>query len=267
MQKTRVGDVEIVALIDNVMSWPASDVYASATPQMLEPFRGDLDEAGLLALNFGCFLLIDREATVLVDTGWGPEFNGKLLEELEAAGIQRDAIDSVIFTHLHGDHTGWNLDRATGDPLFPRARFLVPKADFDHYAAADPASESFQRDIVPLMALNRIDLLDGEHSITASLTAIPTPGHTPGHTSIAIASAGETGYILGDVVLSTIDAVEPGWANTFDTDSTVAEATRRRVIAELVANRALVGASHIAVPGLGRFVSRGGGTAWEPLRS
>ena len=105
MERRRVGAVEIVALIDMVQSYPATAVYPNAG-DALSRFGGYLDADGAVALNFAAFLLIDGDERVLVDTGWGPEYQGKLPEELRAAGVQPDEITQVTFTHLHGDHTG-----------------------------------------------------------------------------------------------------------------------------------------------------------------
>ncbi len=261
MERRTVGNVEVIALIDNIQHYPATAVYAEAGAA-LQRYVGMLDAEGRLELNFASFLLVDGDRKLLVDTGWGPEFDGRLLAELAAAGVKPGDVDTVIFTHLHGDHTGWNFDRGTGKPLFPAARYLVPKADWDHYAAEQPPPDSFTRDVVPLKGLGLMDLIDGEQTLTPSLTAIPTPGHTPGHTSVAILSGGQHGFILGDVVISTIDAAEPAWPNTFETDTTIARATRHAVITRLAADGSLVGASHLPTPGFGRFTAKAGATVW-----
>lgn len=264
MQETSIGTVEIVALVDNVMPYGGALVYPHAG-EKLNAYKHLLDGNGAVALAFASFLVRDGSSTVLVDTGWGPEYQGKLLDELAAAGVSPAEVDTVIFTHLHGDHTGWNIDRATGKPIFGRARYLAPKADWDHYRAQDPQPGSFVRDMLPLEAEGRLEMVDGEHRLSPSLTAVPTPGHTPGHTSVAILSGGAHGYILGDVVISPIDALEPSFENSFDWDHGIAEKTRRRVMAELAERRALVGASHLPAPGLGRFAAKGAGFEWQPL--
>ena len=263
MERRTVGNVEVIALVDNIQHYPASTVYPEAG-DALRQYSAMVDGEGRLALNFACFLLIEGNRRTLVDTGWGPEYDGRLLTELAAAGIALSEIDAVIFTHLHGDHTGWNFDRASGAPLFPRARYLVPRADWDHDAAQQPPPDSFTRDIAPLVKAGLIDLIDGEHTLSPALTALPTPGHTPGHTSVAINSGGERGFILGDVVNSAIDAAEPAWPNAFEWDTSIAKATRLATIERLIAERSLVGASHLPVPGFGRFVRSNGGTAWVP---
>src|SRR5688572_20427156 len=220
MQKAKVGNVEVIALVDNIQPYPATAVYPDAG-DALQQYTGYFDAEGRVALNFGCFVCIDSDTRLLVDTGFGPEYGGKLLEELAEAGVDHGSITHVLFTHLHGDHTGWNIDRATGKPLFANATYLVPKGDWDHYRAANPRPESFTRDVEPLQSMKRMELIDGERTISWALTSVPTPGHTPGHTSVAISSGGAKGFILGDVVISPVDAEDPTLANGFDWDHDV----------------------------------------------
>lgn len=257
MQKTSIGSIEMVALVDTIQAYGASGVYPSAGD--LSRFAQHLDAEGRVPLNFASFLLRDGETLLLVDTGWGPEHGGRLLAELAEAGVKPAEVTHVLFTHLHGDHTGWNIDRQSGRPVFSGAKYLVPRKDWDHYSAA--GNDSFERDVRPLEALGCLDLVDGERTLSPGMTAVPTPGHTPGHTSVAVTSGSERGFILGDVVISALDAAEPDLDSVFDWDNGIARETRKRVIDRLVEERALVGASHLPAPGLGRFV-RGEGRQW-----
>jgi glyoxylase-like metal-dependent hydrolase (beta-lactamase superfamily II) len=259
--KARVGSIDIVALVDTVSGYPAATVYPQAGEAM-SAYANYLDADGNVVLNFGCYLLRDGLTTVLVDAGWGPEEGGRLPDELAAAGVAAAEVDFVLFTHLHGDHTGWNIDRATGKPLFANARYLLPGGDWSYYSKLEPQPASFARDVVPLLAAGVMELIDGEHSITPGITAVPTPGHTPGHTSAAVVSGGSRGYILGDVVISEVDLAEPGWPNAFDWDNDIARATRHRVLEQLT-ETTLVGASHIRSPGLGYFVIEDGRRSWQ----
>ncbi|HML97398.1 MAG TPA: MBL fold metallo-hydrolase [Tepidiformaceae bacterium] len=260
MKRTTVGNVEITALVDTIEAYPASTVYPNAD---LSRYTRHLDAEGRVPLNFGSFLVRDGALLLLVDTGWGPEHNGRLLAELAEAGVKPSQVTHILFTHLHGDHTGWNLDRATGKVRFPGARFLVPKLDWDHYLANPNAS--FERDVRPLEALGVMELVEGERALSAALTAIPTPGHTPGHTSLVITSGQERGFILGDVVISAVDAEDPEMDSVFDWDSGVARETRRKTVERLIADGSIVGASHLPAPGLGRFVREGRRQWWQAL--
>ena len=58
-----------------------------------------------------------------------------------------------------------------------------------------------------------MELVDGEVALTDELTTLPTPGHTPGHMSIMIASQGERGLILGDVLHNTVQVEHTDWVS------------------------------------------------------
>ena len=267
MQKTTVGSIEVTALVDTIEAYPGSVVYPKHD---LSGYARHLDSEGRVPLNFGSFLVRDGSTVLLVDTGWGPEHNGRLLAELAEAGVKPAHVTHVLFTHLHGDHTGWNLDRQTARPIFSEAKYLVPKKDWDHYSAAaavPPArdNDSFVRDVQPLEALGVMQLVEGEHTISAGLTAIPTPGHTPGHTSVVVTSGSERGFILGDVVISAIDAEDVTIRSVFDWDSDIALETRRATVERLIGACWLVGARHLPAPRLGRFAREGARQWWQTL--
>lgn len=264
MHRITVGNVEIVSLFDLYFGFDPHRVWPSAGDG-LEAYRDRLEANGDIGMDCLCFLLRADGRTTLVDTGMGPESSGRLLDELRDAGISPEEVDQVVFTHLHGDHTGWNLDRGTGQPLFSRARYLVPRGDWDEQTGASQPSGSFTRDVAPLRVLDRMELIDDGYVLGPSLTALHTPGHTPGHTSIAVTSGGEQALILGDVFLTTIDVEEPDWSSTFDSDMDVARRTRHAVLDRLEADGALVGAAHLRSPGLGRIVRVEGRRVWQAL--
>ena len=264
MKAIEVGDVLIFALSDTSGGYPATSNYPDAGAK-LDPYKDRLSSEGEVTLNFGCFLVQADGLTLLVDTGLGPESNGRLIEEIDATGVQRSEVTHVLFTHLHGDHTGWNLDRGTGRPLFPAATYLVPQGDWDHYRAANPIPGSFTRDVAPLEALGCLQLISGEHTISSSLITLPTPGHTPGHTSLLITTQGQHAAIIGDVVLTPIDAEEPSLFTSFDNDKPLAVLTRMAVLDRLEGQSALVGAGHLPSPSLGRFIRQNGRRVWQGI--
>ncbi len=96
--------------------------------------------------------------TVVVDTGVGNDrqrphmppldhLNTGFLAACESAGIDRNAVDVVVNTHIHSDHVGWNTmrDNDTWVPTFPNARYVVPAADYHHFAPDGPAATQSPR--------------------------------------------------------------------------------------------------------------------------
>jgi glyoxylase-like metal-dependent hydrolase (beta-lactamase superfamily II) len=265
--QVQVGSATIVGLSDTEQTYPAATVYPEAG-EAISAYAAFLTESGEVMLNFGCYAIRADGRTVLVDTGWGPGYNGRLMDELAAAGIRPDEVDDVIFTHLHGDHIGWNIVREGDDrrPRFPRARYLVPDADWRHYRAQPEPSALFLEQVVPLESLGVMELIGGDYVLSDSVTSVATPGHTPGHLSVAITSGGEHGFVLGDVAITPIEAHETDWINRFDWDNDLARRTRRAVLDRLERERVLVAASHFPNPGFGRFVRADGRRSWEALQ-
>lgn len=258
-----VGDVEVISLSDGGIEMPAARVYPEAG-EAIRAYRSHLTESGQVHMAVNCFLIRADGQTVLVDTGMGPRAGGDLLAGLTAAGLEVGDVDLVIFTHLHGDHTGWNLTAESGEPCFPRARYLVPRGDWEHYRSADPPSESFARDIAPLERLGVLELIEGQHRISPSLTTVALPGHTPGHMGVDVSSRGERGFIAGDVVFTRTDVEEPRWRVVFDRDHEAAVRTRVGVLERLAAARTLVAAAHLPAPGFGTFERAGDRFHWRP---
>ncbi len=264
MERRTIGNVHVTALIDNTQAYPATAVYPDAG-KALDQFSNYLDDSGGLPLSFAAYLINDGGKLILVDTGWGPEANGHLPTELSAAGVSPEEIGTVAFTHLHGDHTGWNIDRESGLPLFPNARYMVPEGDWAHYNNQDPEPDSFLRDVRPLRETGHLELIKEEARLSESVVAVATPGHTPGHTSYSIRSGGDEGFILGDVVIGMPDAELPSLRNSFDHDPGAALTTRTVSIARFARDRVLVAANHLPAPGFGRFSVIEGKSYWEPV--
>ncbi len=154
------------------------------------------------------------------------------------------------------------MDAESGAPRFANARYHIPEADWTHFRGE--GGDNWTGNLAPLESAGVLELFSGEVTLSPSLTLLPTPGHTPGHTSIAVSSGGESGYVLGDVVVGEPSLNQPDWAVMFDHDNAVAAATRRQVIDRLVASGELVVTSHLATEGIGRLSKVDGRVVWTP---
>jgi len=117
----------------------------------------------------------------------------------------------------------------------------------------------------PLEELGLVELMQGEHSITRELTAVPTPGHTPGHVSILITSGGERALVLGDAAHSPVQIHEPDWVSRADMDPELTRQTRRALLDRLEREEIIVAAGHFQAPGFGRIVRLQGRRYWQGL--
>src|SRR5436309_14013384 len=192
----RVGDVEIMALSDGMLEFDLCNFFPTIPHDDWRPYESHLTEAHKVRFNLGSYLIRSDGRTVLVDTGLGPKPAdtpdapwGQLMHDFKAKGVRPEDVDMVVMTHLHRDHVGWNLttEGAKYVPTFPRARYWMPKKDWE--SSHDPALQPTRfvnapQCVWPLADLGLIEFMQGEQSLTRELTAVATPAHTPGHMSI-----------------------------------------------------------------------------------
>jgi glyoxylase-like metal-dependent hydrolase (beta-lactamase superfamily II) len=211
--------------------------------------------------------------TVVVDTGVGNDrqrpqtpaldhLNTGFLTALQSAGIDRDAVDVVVNTHIHSDHVGWNtlLDNGTWVPTFPNARYVAPAADYRHFAPDGPAARQsprteqeaiqqrgdqlvFADSVLPVAEAGQLIGWSDDYQISESLRLRPAPGHTPG-SSVLWLDAGQPAVFVGDLTHSPLQLCRPADPCAFDMDAGAAAATRRRIFAEAAAAAAAVIPAH-----------------------
>src|SRR5580693_9211713 len=192
--------------------------------------------------------------TVLVDTGVGNDrqrphmppldhLNTGFLAALQSAGVDRNAVDVVVNTHIHSDHVGWNtmLENDTWVPTFPNARYVVPAADYHHFQPDGPAARQtprteeesaqqrgnqlvFADSVLPVDEAGQLVQWSDDYQISRSLRLRAAPGHTPG-SSVLWLAAGQQAVFVGDLTHSPLQLRLPDDACAFDIDANAAAAT------------------------------------------
>ncbi|MGH2815095.1 MAG: MBL fold metallo-hydrolase, partial [Actinomycetota bacterium] len=262
-----VGTVRITAVCDVTGDFPAP--LELAFPQVeaaaWEPWRQRHPAAfggqGRWRLRDWCFVVRGRDRVVLVDTGVGGPGTpgaswmgvpGQLPRGLAAAEVEPDEIDLVVLTHLHLDHIGWNLawDGDRPRPRFPRARYLVQRADWELFAAWGDEDDraAFDRCVAPLQSLGVAELLDGDRVLDDQLSLVHTPGHTPGSQSLLVRSGDDAALLWGDVANHPAQIERPDWGPGSDALPEVARQTRRRLLDRLEAEAMWLAPAHFPEP-------------------
>jgi glyoxylase-like metal-dependent hydrolase (beta-lactamase superfamily II) len=209
---------------------------------------------------------------VLVDSGAGDlaPTTGRLREHMTATGLSFEDIDTVITTHAHPDHIGGNTT-PEGRPAFPKARYFMCREEWDFWTSERAERELGEHMAVPLQIARRhlsptrerLELIDGKTAIVAGVDAIPAPGHTPGHLALMVSSMGCKLLILSDTVLHPIHLERPEWNAVFDFDPPKVVSTRRLLLEQAAADKALVFAFHFPFPGLGHVSPKDEGWDWQ----
>ncbi|MEO0913589.1 MAG: MBL fold metallo-hydrolase [Pseudomonadota bacterium] len=193
---------------------------------------------------------------VLFDTGLSP---ASITGPLEAAGYSADQVDTVVISHMHGDHIGGMMDE--GKATFANARYVTASAEFDHWNGAD--NDNFKAKVAPMA--EQFTFLEDGGSVTSGITAMMAAGHTPGHTTYMIESEGQQVLITADLANHYVWSVAyPDWEVKFDMDKAAAAASRRKVLGMLAADKVPFIGYHMPFPGMGYIEPRDNGFRYVP---
>jgi glyoxylase-like metal-dependent hydrolase (beta-lactamase superfamily II) len=178
------------------MSDPESyEIFAVKYGSMVENrFRRDNfiladDHAAPMPIDYYVWAIRNENRTLVVDAGFDyaeAEKRGRTVDRLprdglEMLGIDADAVEDVIITHMHYDHAG-TLDD------FPAARFHVQDAEMQfatgRHMCQQPFAMAFTCDHVVGMVRRvfegRVVFHDGDEEIAPGITVHKVGGHTMG---------------------------------------------------------------------------------------
>ena len=283
MKTWRVGRVEITRIVE-VWKWEDDIGMAleGGTPSMVlaQPWLlpHHVTPEGRMFINFQAFVLKIGKRRIMIDTCVGADrerefevftrMRTTFLEDLASIGIAPGDVDTVLCTHLHFDHVGWNTRLVDGRwvPTFPNARYLFSRKEYDHWVMLRETGgyhgvNHLADSVDPVVAAGLVDFITHEHRISDEIRLLPTPGHTPDHVSVLINSGDEQAVITGDVMHHPIQVAMPGHPATFDMDKTAGAKTRVDFVTRFQEKPVLVIGSHFADPGAGYIVRHG--DAWR----
>lgn len=276
MTVTRVVETEVPIPYnpDAAFLTEATPAALRAMPWLYPHFVTDADE---LKLSIHALLVQAPGLTLVVDACVGNDKPRALLggvalqtgflKSLESTGCSRTLVDTVVCTHLHVNHVGWNtmLENGKWVLTFPNVRYVIGKREYAHWKAeGDAEQQAILGDSVqPIFDCGLAELVETDHRLSAEIRLTPTPGHTPGHASVLIESQGKRAMITGDMLYHPCQFGHPDWSPSFDSDP-VAGASMRRSVMEKVADQpTLVIGTHFAAPTAGRVKRDGGAFRFE----
>ena len=272
----RIGDVTVTRVVELEMSGGTRFILPDALRDAVKPI-GWLrphfaDPDGNLIMSIHALVVETPVRRILVDTCLGNDKprnipawhmrSGPFLADLATAGYPVDSIDTVLCTHLHVDHVGWNTrldDRGRWVATFPRARYLFGREEWEHWSVADTTvyGSVIDDSVRPIVDAGLHQLVEVDHRVCDEITLEPTRGHTPGHVSVRIRSRGEQALITGDFVHHPCQMARPDWCSSADTDREQGIETRLRMFESLAGAPVLVIGTHFATPTAGRVVRDG----------
>ena len=280
----KVGQFECTSINDGARTFPMPDGFVRNVPkdQALAAAEAAYMPKGMVTVPFNPQLINTGSKLVLIYTVFGPTPNapvGLLAANMAAAGIDPKAIDIVVISHLHPDHTN-GIKNAEGGLLFPNAEIKVPAVDWAFWMSDDNMAKA-PNDMMKNYFANtrkvyaglayKVTKYEWGSEVAPGITALDASGHTPGHTAFAVASGNARVLVQSDVTnIPELFLRNPDWHVAFDIDPQKAVQTRRKFYDMAAAEKALVVGFHFTFPSMGYVEKADAGyrlvpIAWNPV--
>jgi glyoxylase-like metal-dependent hydrolase (beta-lactamase superfamily II) len=306
----KIGDLELIPLNDGYMAASVRFSKPLPPRATSDPHCAMFRDDGMLMCQIGAFLVRSDERVLLIDAGAGPTHVcratksraaelGALLREqgepedqipltmakfarveletgtlptcLARAGIRREEVTDVVFTHLHFDHIGWASEN--GRPYFPNATYRAPWRDLQHFNGATHherlvtamfGSTPVPETLAPVR--DRLEPWDADTTIASGVSVRVVPGHTPGNSIVILQSRDQRAMLLGDVVHCPLELMEDDFNLLSDFDQALADRAREAVARELEGTDTVISASHFPEAHFGRLLAGKGLREWLTVR-
>lgn len=285
----RIGTFQIDRVVESEVPFIEPEIFLpDFEPDVLEQNRAWLvpqyvdPASGKLKFAFQSYVLRTGRHTILVDTCVGNDKprparpawhlqNWPYLADLAAVGVQPEAVDFVMCTHLHIDHVGWNTRLQDGRwvPTFPNAKYVFARREYAFWEQRHLSNESgpvpnvFADSVLPVMEAGQVELVDMDYQFDDGLWFEPAPGHTDGNVVIHLRSGSERAVLSGDVLHHPLQLVRPAWSSRACENKELSAKTRIALLEQYADTATLIAPAHFASPSLGYIVSQGDAFAYR----
>lgn len=276
----KVGEFDVLVISDGVLP---------ITTQTLATNASEADLSAWLEHYFlpqqkidwplNVLLIRTQDRTILVDSGLGSQFPGfpragQTPARLEAAGIDLASITDIVITHMHMDHVGGLLVDGLKERLSPDVRIHVCATEVDFWTNPDFARTDMPKPVPPVLRAtaksfvekyqHRFELFDEEREVIPGVVVRRTGGHTPGHSVVYVNSGDDKLLFAGDAMFQ-VNFDHNEWHNGFEHDPEESVQVRIRLYQELAKTGALLVATHLPFPSVGRVAIDGDAFRYVPV--
>lgn len=261
-----LGEATLTVVSDGHLETPVGGLGVNADPDAVKSFlqahflstETNYSHTNHLVISLG-------DATVLVDVGSGNRFlptAGRLMENLESAGIDPADITHVVITHAHPDHI-WGVRDDFDEAVIPDAGYYIGAIERDFWmqdGLANSVPAEMQQFVVGAQNSIQVDGAEwittrGEQEIVPGVRVIETPGHTLGHLAVVVESEGNQLIALGDSMNhGWMSFAHPEWYSGFDMDGAQTVTTRKRLLDMAATDKMAVLGYHFPFPGVGHVM-------------
>ncbi|MBZ9653617.1 MBL fold metallo-hydrolase [Phyllobacterium lublinensis] len=271
LAQIRIGRFTVTALTDGYADMPYDYFPGRSAPEVERAASAQFTArpTGVRFL-FNQYLVEDGERRILIDAGAAGSIGqtGHLPQALAALGLKPDKIDAIVVTHMHQDHMGGLV--LGGKNNYPGAELYIDRRDITHWTdpakrngAPDYLQTSFRMAEEVVRLYPRLQAIDGEREIMRGVSIVDLTGHTPGHIGVRIEDGGKSMIMVSDMIFPVVHPAATDVFFLFEQDRAAAKAMRDRFFPRAASEGALIAATHMPFPGLGRVVADHGEMRWQ----
>lgn len=272
-----LGEMQIAFLNDGTTHVDAGGVFGLVPRALFQHFvQPDADN--LVPMPMTCLLVRAHGKTIVIDSGLGNKLNDKaranwrlvvkenegLVASLARHGVQPEAVDLVINTHLHADHCAGNTvfkpDFTGVLPTFPNAQYVVQRREYEDAMKPNERTRATYYDVnfQPLVESGQMRLLEGDTEIMTGIHGIVARGHTPGMMVIRLESGGQQALFVTDLASYSIHFARLGWMTAYDVEPLITLESKRVWQRWALETGALLIFQHDPTLIAGRYIMRDG---------
>ncbi len=273
----KVGGFTVTTVHDGFFERPLQGFIRNAPLEEVQKVLAEsLMPTESIRIPFTVTFLDTGSRLVVFDSGNGAlpptATQGKMIQNMAAAGIDPAKVDLVVMSHFHGDHVNGLLNGA-GAAAFPNAEVVVPAAEWAWWSDSGNETRSPEgqrgnfansaRRFAPYQG--KIRQVAAGAEVIPGIRAVAAHGHTPGHTCYLIADGNAQAMFIADTSnRPELLARRPDFHAIFDFDAQMAEAARRKIYDQAAADRIRVTGYHFPFPANGYFAKEGSGYRFVP---
>jgi glyoxylase-like metal-dependent hydrolase (beta-lactamase superfamily II) len=276
----KIGSAEVTALYDGIWEKPHDPGFIANAS--VDDVKAAMAKAGLpadfVSIPFTVVVVKTGGKTIMCDSGTGGQVQptaGKLAANMNAAGIDPAKIDTVLISHFHPDHIFGLMEKDTNKPLYPNTEIIVSDVEYKFWT--DPsvidrlpeARKGLARRIQATFPnWKNVRQVQGEPEVAPGIRFVSSPGHTPGHRAFHLSSGGSELMISNDTAyVPALVLAHPEWHGVYDQDANMAEASRRKLLERVVAEKLPICGYHFPFPAAGRIEKDGTGYALTLIKT
>src|SRR5438105_4491977 len=275
----KVGAAEVTALYDGIWEKPHDPAFSANAS--LDDVKAAMTKAGLpadfVSIPFTVLVIRNGGKTIMCDSGTGGQVQptaGKLMTNMKAAGIDPAKIDTILVSHFHPDHIFGLMEKDTNKPVYPDTEIIVSDVEYKFWtdpAVIDKLPEARKGLARRIQAVfptwKNVRQVQGEPEVAPGIRFVSSPGHTPGHRAFHLSSGSSQLMISNDTAyVPALVVAHPEWRGAYDQDGAMAEASRRKPLGRVIADKSMICGYHFPFPGAGTIQKDGAGYALTSMK-